>query len=76
MQLRRATEWNDNDPRPMLGAGGLKVYNAVPACGSDGRFQDGTCAEPGPVATMPDRAKFLLEVAKVEKENASTPCKQ
>jgi hypothetical protein len=39
-----ACEWNDHAIRPMLGAGGLKVYNVVPGCRSDGVFQDGTCA--------------------------------
>jgi hypothetical protein len=36
-----ATEWNS---RPILGAGGLKVYNVVPGVRSDGSLQDGTCA--------------------------------
>jgi hypothetical protein len=36
-------EWHFGTDHPILGSGGLKVYNVVPAVKSDGRFQDGVC---------------------------------
>lgn len=39
-----ACEWNSSAVKPVLGAGGVKVYNVVPGVRSDGNLQDGNCA--------------------------------